>query len=100
MKDSLTEKRRIGCCRCCTLILDASNKKGKGCVGKILTFVSSDGIVRQLALRLDITVTKKALGSSNITIESLELELKDDIVWIMGNTTAAFGAAVEEAGLV
>ena len=82
------------------LILDASNKKGKGCVGKIITLVSSDSIVRQLALRLDTTVTKKALGISNITIESLESELKDGIVWIMGITTDAFGAAVEEAGLV
>ena len=82
------------------LILDASNKKGKGCVGKIVMFVGFDGIVRQLALRLDTTVTKKALGSSRITIESLETEVADGIVWIMGITTDAFGAAVEEAALI
>ena len=83
-----------------TLILDASNKKGKGCVGKIVIFVGVDGVVKQLALRLDTTVTKKALGSSHLTIESLETELGDGIVWIMGITTDAFGAAVEEAKLV
>jgi hypothetical protein len=65
------------------LIIDASNKKGKGCVGKIIVYVGLDGIVRQLALRMDTTVTKKALGSSRITIESLETELGDGIVWIM-----------------
>jgi hypothetical protein len=47
------------------LILDASNKKGKGCVGKIVIIVCPDGVVRQLSLRLDTTVTKKAIGSSN-----------------------------------
>jgi hypothetical protein len=83
-----------------SLILDASNKKGKGCVGKIVVFVGQDGVVKQLALRLDTTVTKKALGSSQLTIESLETELGDGIVWIMGITTDAFGAAVEEAILV
>jgi hypothetical protein len=82
------------------LILDASNKKGKGCVGKIVIIVGFDGVVRQLALRLDTTVTKKALGSSRITIESLETEVGDGIVWIVGITTDAFGAAVEEAALV
>lgn len=45
------------------LIIDASNKKGKGCVGKIIFYVGLDGVVRQLALRLDTTMTKKALGS-------------------------------------
>jgi hypothetical protein len=83
-----------------TLILDASNKKGKGCVGKIVIFVGIDGVVKQLALRLDTTVTKKALGSSQLTIESLETELGDGVVWVMGITTDAFGAAVEEAKLV
>jgi hypothetical protein len=63
-----------------TLILDASNKKGKGCVGKIVIFVGVDGVVKQLALRLDTTVTKKALGSSQLTVESLETELGDGIV--------------------
>ena len=82
------------------LIIDASNKKGKGCVGKIIVYVGLDGIVRQLALRMDTTVTKKAVGSSRITIESLESEIGDGIVWIMGATTDAFGAAVEEAILV
>jgi hypothetical protein len=83
-----------------TLILDASNKKGKGCVGKIVICVGIDGVVKQLALQLDTTVTKKAVGSSELTIESLENELGDGIVWIMGITTDAFDAAVEEATLV
>lgn len=82
------------------LILDASNKKNKGCVGKVAFIVGFDGVVRQIALRLDTTVTKKAVGSSKITIESLENELGDGLVWIMGITTDAFGAAVEEAVLV
>lgn len=73
--------------------------KGKGCVGKVAIIVGCDGIVRQMALRLDTTVTKKAVGSSNITIESLEDEIGDGIVWIMGITTDAFGADVEEAVL-
>jgi hypothetical protein len=83
-----------------SLILDASNKKGKGCVGKIVVFVGFDGVVRQLALRMDTTVKKKAVGSSQLTIESLEKEVGDGIVWIMGITTDAFGAAIEEAILI
>jgi hypothetical protein len=82
------------------LILDASNKKGKGCVGKIVFVVGPDGVVRQIALRLDTTVTKKAIGSSKLTIESLVQELGSGIVYIMGITTDAFGAAIEEAILV
>ena len=82
------------------LILDASNKRGKGCVGKVVTYVSFDGIVRQMALRLDTTVTKKAVGSSKLTIESLQKEIGIGMVWIMGITTDAFGAAVEEAVIV
>ena len=49
---------------------------------------------------MDTKVTKKALGSSQLTIESLETEIGDGIVWIMGVTTDAFGAAVEEEILV
>jgi hypothetical protein len=69
------------------------------CVGKIIIFAGNDGVVRQLALRLD-TAVKKALGSSQLAIESLEQDLRDGIVWIMGITTDAFGAAFEEASLV
>ena len=57
-------------------------------------------MVRQLALLLYTTVTKKAVGSSQLTIESLEKEIGDGIVWVMGITTDAFGAAIEEAILV
>lgn len=69
-------------------------------MGKIVVYVGLDGFVKQLALRLDTTVTKKALGSSQLTIESLETEIGDGVVWIMGVTTDAFDAAVEEAILV
>lgn len=82
------------------LILDVSSKRGKGCVGKVVTYVSFDGIVRQMALRLDTTVTKKAVGSSKLTIETLQKEIGIGMVWIMGITTDAFGAAVEEAVIV
>lgn len=69
-------------------------------MGKIVIYVGLHGVVKQLALRLDTKVTKKALGSSQLTIESLETEIGDGIVWIMGVTTDAFGAAVEEEILV
>ena len=42
------------------------------------------------------TVTKKAVGSSILTIESLEEELNDGIVFIFGGITDAFGAAQDE----
>lgn len=79
------------------LILDASNKKGKGCVGKIVLIVGLDGIVKQFALKLDYTVSKKAENSAKLTSQSLEEQLGDGIAFIMGITTDAFGAAKDEA---
>ena len=55
--------------------LDASKKKRIGCVGKIITFLGVDGVARQLALRMDTTLTKKALGTSRIIVERLEADM-------------------------
>ena len=55
--------------------LDASKKKRIGCVGKIITFLGVDGVARQLALRMDTTLTKKALGTSRIIVERVEAEM-------------------------
>jgi hypothetical protein len=43
-----------------------------------------------------ITVTKKGGGSSDLTIESLEIELGDGIVFLFGGMTDAFVAAQDE----
>ena len=45
-------------------------------------------------------MSKKAVGSSNLTIESLEEELKEGIVFIFGGLTDAFGAAQDEMIIV
>lgn len=47
-----------------------------------------------------MTVSKKAIGSSNLTIESLKQELQEGIVFIFGGITDAFGAAQDEMIIV
>ena len=44
-------------------------------------------------MNVNVTVTKKAAGSSLLTIESLQQELGDGVVFIFGGITDAFGAA-------
>ena len=51
-------------------------------------------------LQLCMTVSKKAIGSSNLTIESLKEELQEGIVFIFGGITDAFGAAQDEMIIV
>ena len=51
-------------------------------------------------LQLYMTVSKKAIGSSNLTIESLKEELQEGIVFIFGGITDAFGAAQDEMIIV
>ena len=47
-------------------------------------------------MNVNVTVTKKAAGSSLLTIESLQQELGDGVVFIFGGITDAFGAAQDE----
>jgi hypothetical protein len=78
------------------LMIDASNKKGKACVGKILMVIGTDGIVKQSALKLDTSITKKAEGSADLTTHSMQEEIGDGAAFIMSVGTDGFGAATKE----
>jgi hypothetical protein len=77
-------------------VIDASCKKGKNCVGKIIIVVGLNGVVKQSALKLDTSIIKKAFGSAQMTVDSMQEEMKEGFSLMMGITTDGFVAAQHE----
>jgi hypothetical protein len=78
------------------LMLDATCKQGKSCVGKIIIAIGQDDVIKQSALKLDTSITKKAAGSAALTADSLEAEAGDGMVYIHSIGTDGFNAARKE----